>query len=437
MKIIRRILLLLLVFTSISAVKAQFLMDMVDTSKSMGRGMFDLYNRYSNFYISGYIQPQFQLAESKGINSYSGGNFDSLSDNRFSVRRGRIRMDYMRTNEKKMPQVHFVLQYDITERGAFVRDFWGRLFDTKYNLFSFTAGLFARPFGYEVNLGSADRESPERGRMSQSLMKVERDLGAMVSFDPRDKSSKLYFLKIDVGVFNGNGISSVGNGIPVTEYDSQKDIIGRIGMKHRKLLKNLTASGGISGLYGGISGKSNYYYQMDKDANGNNYFRIDSSTTNVRPKQYMGFDFQLKYAHKWGNTEFRVEYWTGQQTGLASSNETPNIIPITPMYTRNFDGAFIYFLQNIINKKHQIGIKYDWYDPNTKVSGSDIGKTGTNLSINDIKYTTFGFGYISYFDPNVKLVLWYDIVTNENTKMAGYTSDLKDNVFTCRLQFRF
>jgi len=34
-------------------------------------------------------------------------------------------------------------------------------------------------------------------------------------------------------------------------------------------------------------------------------------------------------------------------------------------------------------------------------------------------------------------VLWYDLVKNESTALTGYTNDLRDNVFTCRLQFRF
>ena len=82
-------------------------------------------------------------------------------------------------------------------------------------------------------------------------------------------------------------------------------------------------------------------------------------------------------------------------------------------------------------------IKYDWYDPNTKVTGSDIGKAGSNLTAANIKYSTFGFGYIYYITENAKLVLWYDRITNEKTQLAGYAGDVKDDVFTCRLQFRF
>ncbi len=431
----------ILLFLFNKPLKAQFLMEMVDTSTVMGKGIYDMYNRFHYFSISGYIQPQFQLAESKGINSFSGGSFDSMTDNRFTVRRGRIRFDYLRNDQKNYPKVHFVFQYDITERGAFVRDFWGRIYDSKYNLFSFTSGIFARPFGYEINLGSADRESPERGRMSQTLCKVERDLGAMVSFDPKDKKSKLYYLRMDLGVFNGQGISSLGNApaVGVTDYDSYKDIIGRIGFKPYKVIKKLSVSGGISGLHGGLAGTNKATFKMGTDANSNNAFLIDSIQNYAGKKSeriYYGIDLQAKFAHKWGNTEVRFEYWRGTQSATSTSSETPNTLQTNPLYIRNFDGAFIYFLQNIVNKRHQIAIKYDWYDPNTHVEGNQIAN-GLNLTKADIKFTTLGFGYINYFDPNVKLVLWYDLVTNENTKLTSYTGDLKDDVVTVRLQFRF
>ena len=108
-----------------------------------------------------------------------------------------------------------------------------------------------------------------------------------------------------------------------------------------------------------------------------------------------------------------------------------------PYYTRKFNGAFFYLLQNIVNEKHQLVLKYDWYDPNTKVSGNDIGKAGTNINATNIKYNTFGVGYIYYMNESLKLVLYYDKITNEGTLLNGLTADIKDDVFTCRLQFRF
>ena len=64
-----------------------------------------------------------------------------------------------------------------------------------------TAGMFARPFGYEVNLSSTFREAPERGRMSQILMPSERDLGAMITYEPLRRDAKNKIIKIDAGVF--------------------------------------------------------------------------------------------------------------------------------------------------------------------------------------------------------------------------------------------
>ena len=82
-------------------------------------------------------------------------------------------------------------------------------------------------------------------------------------------------------------------------------------------------------------------------------------------------------------------------------------------------------------------LKYDWYDPNTKVSKKEIGETGTNLSVADIKYSTLGVGYAYYFNDHAKVLAYYEFVTNESTLLPGYATDLKDNILTLRLQFRF
>jgi len=82
-------------------------------------------------------------------------------------------------------------------------------------------------------------------------------------------------------------------------------------------------------------------------------------------------------------------------------------------------------------------VKYDWFDPNIKASGSEIGKPGTNLTAADIKFSTLGLGYVYHFNVQTKIIFYYDFVNNEVTNIAGYTKNLKDNIFNCRLQFRF
>ena len=424
---------ILLILIPKQNLQAQFLMDMVDTTNNIGKGLLDIYKNYNHIHIGGYIQPQYQVASLPGTKSYNGGDFSTFSDSRFMIRRGRIRFDYTRYSKTNIPSVQFVYQFDGTERGVFVRDFWGRIFDTKYQLFSVTTVIFARPFGYELNLSSADRESPERGRMSQILMKTERDIGAMVSFEPRKKDNPLHFFKLDAGYFNGPGLTTT------TDYDSFKDFITRASLKLYPISKNVFVSAGLSLLQGGLRQNTKYLYTTN-DVGSGKIYTADSSAANIGShlaRKYRGADVQLKVKEKNGQTELRGEYWFGKQPGSAASSETPAIPLNEPYYLRNFNGAFVYALQSFGKSKNQIGFKADFYDPNKDVKTSEIGAAGTNFSPADIKYTTYSFGYNYYVNENLKLLCWYDLIKNENTQLVGYTSDVKDNILTLRIQYRF
>lgn len=422
----------LILFSLLSAfhARSQFLMEMMDTTKDVGKGLLSIYHKFDRIRISGYMQPQYQVAESKGASTYAGGDFPPQVNNRFMLRRGRIRFEYAHFNEESQPVVQFVFQFDGTERGVFIRDFWGRIFENKWQVFAFSAGMFARPFGYELNLSSSDRESPERGRMSQMLMRTERDLGAMVSFEPRNRKNFLKFIKVDAGFFNGQGLTAT------KDFDSYKDFIARAGVKPFRIASKVFLSAAVSYFNGGMLQNNKFIFQTKQSPI---RFQIDSSITNQgekAPRKYYGADAQLRIRHGWGASELRAEYWSGTQTATESTSETPATLLTEPYYIRQFNGAFFYFLQNIINARHQLGIKYDWYDPNRNVSGSEINAVN-NFTSADIRYATLGFGYIHHFNENLKMAVWYESVTNEKTGLAGYTNDLKDNIFTTRLQFRF
>lgn len=390
-----------------------------------------LAKRFVNLNIGGYMQPQFQVAQSKGASSYEGGNFSEFSNNRFMLRRARLKFDYvLPSKDRDFPKALFTFQFDATERGVFVRDMFLRVYEPKRQNFSLLTGLVARPFGFEVNLSSSYRETPERGRMSQILMPTERDLGVMLMYESQKPNHKSP-LKFDVGLFNGEGLSGT------TDFDSYKDLIGRLTLKPLNLSKAIFISGGLSFLNGGWREATKYKYEMSEQ-NSNKIFAVDSSIANVgdkAPRRYYGADVQLGYKHAWGKTEIRAEYWKGKQPGTASSTTNPGTMPLLPTYIRNFDGAFFYFLQNIINEKWELMAKYDWYDPNSKAEKKEIGTT--NLTSADIKFSTLGLGLTRYFSDNLKLLAYYDIVRNENTLLPGFTSDIKDNVFTLRMQVRF
>lgn len=423
-----------------SAARAQrFLTDMMDTTTNVGRGIFPLYQKYDRLRFGGYMQPQYQFAESKGAKNYSGGDFPTNSNNRFMLRRGRIRVDYAHYNENNQPLAYFAFQFDGTERGVAIRDFWGRFYENRLQAFAVTAGMFARPMGYEANLSSSDREAPERGRMSQILMRTERDIGAMLTFETRKKTSKVRWLKIDLGAFNGQGLAGPN------DYDSHKDVIGRISIKPQTLKKSgIVISGSASGYWGSISSQAPVLYEVDgKGAEA--YMRRDSQQNNIgyaAPRKYMGADFQIKIPNKKGFTEFRAEYIRGQQTSTANTTETPGSYPVNatgvlqPLYVRPFAGAYLHFLQHLGSNRLQAVVKYDWYDPNRSVKGREI-TAAKGFTAADVRFNTLGGGLVYSINVHVKATLWYDWIHNESTDIAGFTEDIKDNIFTCRLQYRF
>jgi hypothetical protein len=417
----------------------RFLMDLVDTTNHMGKGMLSIYERYNRVRISGYIQPQFQYITGKGAETYNGGNFSPMSNNRFMLRRGRLRVDYAHLNKNSDPTSYFVFQFDGTERGVAIRDFWGRFYENKFKIFALTTGMFARPFGHEVNLSSANRETPERGRMSQILMRTERDIGLMLTVTSRQTAEWHQKIKFDLGVFNGQGMSG-----PV-DYDGHKDVITRLSMKPTKLraLGGATLSAAVSGYLGGITSQSNVLFETKLI--GHEYImRRDSSARNLgkkAPRNYAGADFQLAFPNQEGETVLRAEYIKGKQTATFASSESPGVYPVTnnlkdPLYVRNFDGGYFYFLQSLGSIEHMIVLKYDWYDPNTRVTGDEL-IASRGFSKADLRYDTFGMGYVYTPNESLKFLFHYDLVKNEKSALPGFENDVPDDVFTCRVQYNF
>ena len=428
--------LILILITSKSAFSQKYLADF-DTLDFVKDTVRPLVKKFENLKISGYIQPQFQVAQSKGAPSFEGGNFSAFSNNRFMLRRARVKIDYLLPSLNKYPKAQFTFQIDATERGVVVRDMFARIFETKKNFLSVTAGIFARPYGYEVNLSSAYRETPERGRMSQILLPSERDLGMMVSLDPQHVKSQLKHFKFDIGLFNGQGLSGT------TDFDSRKDLISRLTTRPFKI-GALKFSGGLSFLAGGWRNPTKYVYSTNSEGAYPKYV-VDSSLNNLgayNKRNYFGTDIQIVKQYNWGETEIRGEFWQGTQPGTASSSTSVGSSPIengvpAPTYVRKFNGAIFYFLQNIVNRHHQLIIKYDWYDPNINVIEKQIGQSLLGFSAADIKYKTVGVGYAYQLDSHTKLVLYYDAIKNNNTQLNSFLTDAKDNIFTCRLQFQF
>ena len=99
-------------------------------------------------------------------------------------------------------------------------------------------------------------------------------------------------------------------------------------------------------------------------------------------------------------------------------------------------GCYLWLTQQISTSKFTALLAYDIYDPNRKLKESDIGiKPGTTAG--DIKYSTLGYGFTYVLNSRIKITAYNEHVVNDPTALTGYTEDLKDDVFTARLQYRW
>ncbi|MDL2222803.1 hypothetical protein LJB98_01730 [Bacteroidales bacterium OttesenSCG-928-M11] len=370
--------------------------------------------------ISGYIQGQYQWGQEGASLKVGSANEDlEKSFNRIGIRRGRIKFTY----EEGIASG--VFQLDITEKGLGIKDASLSIKDPWLKTNSLKAGVFDRPFGNEISYSSSRRESPERSTIFQTLFPEERDLGAMITLQSGNKSL-LNFLKLETGLFAGNGIKQ--------ETDNQKDFIGHLSAN--KKWSNLQLSGGVSYYNGGVYQGTENVYEMKE-----NGFVLNSDPDNkgkFAKREYFGLDVQVGIKSILGTTQLRGEYLLGKQPGTSSGSKSPNVsaLPSSDTYLRKFGGGYVILVQDLGRSPLAAVLKYDWYDPNTEVSKDDIGLNNTGKG--DIAKDTFGFGMLWSINTNLRLQAYYEINKNEKTEnLNAYKKDRKDNVFTLRMQYKF
>lgn len=367
--------------------------------------------------ITGYIQAQYQKAEEKGIESFSGDNFDKGIDQRFSIRRGRLKTAYT----GKGSEIAF--QLDLNEKGVGLKEAYIKFSDPWFKVASIQGGIYNRHFGFEIPFSSSVMEAPERSRVIQTIFPGETDLGfSLILQGPKNHFTKK--LKLETGFFSGSNNK--------VDFDNYKDFIGRVSFKDTYLGESLSVGIGASYYNGGMANQSTEYYQWE-----NNTFAVfNTDTLSSMKREYYGVDAQLSFETPVGLTTIRGEIVAGQQAGLTKNTKTPLTVPSGATYLRDFQGGYVYFVQGIAKSKHNLVLKYDWYDPNTHVASKDVvASSGATKA--DIAYSTLGFGWYYNWDSNIRFTAYYDIVRNEKTLIRDYTEDNNDNVLTLRILYKF
>lgn len=431
--------------------------------------------------ISGYLQAQYRSAMdgeaaqtdtndvytgvyNYAVGNYAGGTFAGNTDGLFQVRRGRFKLNY---NTK---YTDYVVQLDVTQSGVGVKDAYLSLTEPWLAVFKAKMGVFDRPFGFEISYSSSSRESPERSRLFQTLFPGERDLGAQLEAALPEKYGPLSWLNFKGGLFTGNGIA--------VESDQNLDLMGRLGISIPLTDLNLAIDGGVSAYIGSVSCTDTSWVSFDTTVSPKKVFKRgkvyemnadkkqfvqDTSKSQLLKdfdRKYTGMDLQV-YSDVLSSLlpvsaglSVRGEYIFGLQPGTSSSSSFYNAAKgASALYLRDFSGYYLTYVQNIGNSIQTV-VKYDLYDPNTGIEAGDIDSAGIKkgkLSPADLAYTTLGLGLIYHWDENLKFVLYLDKVGNETLEasevkklplsdqnsLRWYTEDLKDDVLTFRVQYKF
>lgn len=398
--------------------------------------------------VSGYMQAQWQYFYNPGVQP----------NNFISLRRARLKFTY-----EAADGVKFLLQPDFLPGSITLREAYVVLNDRWTKSFSLWAGKFNRP-NYEVEYSSSQLENLERSLVIRTLYPGEYALGAKLEYKP-----SMIPIHIQLALLNGNDGLTINNSAGVNlnsnenkDIDNYKDIMVRA-TYNLKLGSFGGLDFGAHGYFGSL--KSNAVNTLSSD-----YTTLKSVNIGDAVKRnWVGGEFQL-FVDVLGGMSLKGEYIAGKNATIGyapvAAAGTTAAVPGVANFQNNFAGYYLYFIKNL-GKKNQFSFRYDYYDPNTDISGKDVTITkftapdATTLKNkasgkSDLATSTFGFALHHYFDDNLRISLDYDIVQNEKVSAAGlltedytkangtkvpggldYSKVVNNNVLTLRIQAKF
>ena len=348
--------------------------------------------------VSGYVQAQWENYGKDLVKTN-----DPTSS--FYIRRARLKFTY-----EALDGVKFVIQPDFSTGNLSLKDAYAVVNIPKLKNLTLWAGQFNRP-DYEVEYSSSQREVLERSRIIRAIYPGEREIGVKLEYI----GSKIP-LKFQLMAMNGNF-----TGAQAKDYDSRKDIMGRLVYSIKLPAAGIGIDLGPNYYYGGNRAKTNPYILSSDGV-------PDSiNVGDYLDKKWIGSEIQI-FADILGGLAIKGEYFTGVNSTASTIASTATIAQkkADPNKLRNFSGYYIYFIKNI-GSKNQFVAKYDYYDPNTKLLGDPAN--------NDLFYKTLTLAWQYYLNDNIRLSLNYEMPKNETN--STNTKDLKDNTLGVRIQAKF
>jgi phosphate-selective porin len=352
--------------------------------------------------VSGYIQSQFELYDKDRVPTNEPAN-------NFYIRRARIKFTY-----EALDGIKFILQPDFSTGNLVLKDAYAVVNIPKLKDWTLWAGQFNRP-DYEVEYSSSQREVLERSRVIRAIYPGEREIGVKLEY----VGSKIP-MKLQLMALNGNF-----TGAQAKDVDSKKDLMGRLVYSIKLSGAGIGIDLGPNFYYGGNRGKTNRYILNTNGV-------ADSiNVGDYLDKKWVGGEIQI-FADLLGGMAIKGEYVAGINSTVSTIASTATMAQkkADPNKLKNFSGYYLYFIKNI-GPKNQFVLKYDYYDPNTKLAG-DAAKS-------DVYFKTLTLAWQYYLNDFIRISVNYEMPKYEvnATRPKDYKDVTYGNTLGVRIQAKF
>jgi hypothetical protein len=382
--------------------------------------------------LGGFLQADvpFRQASEDEINGTTG---DLLNQNRFYLRRARVRLSLIRTYLEGAFELDGNTVSGPTARAI------GAEASVKLPgdagappLLMATIGLFKTPFGFEIGESDRDRLFMERSTAEQALFPGEYDGGARLSGGWR-------FLRYALGVMNGEPIGE--RTFPGRDPNKAKDLVGRLGVDI-PIIEGATIRGGFSALSGhgfhkGTPATKDVIQWRDLNSNrvidpGELMVVAGAAPTPSFNFDRSAFGGDLGVSVGWRQifrTTVYGEFYLAQNLDRAVLPYEPSAPGAASVRELGYYAA----LTQGIGSHLVLGVRYDHYNPDRDATETRVGKLVTR----DRSLDTLALA-AALVVPYGRLMLEYDRNRNHQGRdLVGRPTNLEDDAFIVRGQVNF
>jgi hypothetical protein len=378
--------------------------------------------------LGGYLQAQYESHQDSQDQLAQGGA--PLNQDRFSIRRARVNV----TGEWQYAA--FALELDANTTSGPQVDLRKAEASLQYRpdrrrppIVMATVGLFDIPFGYELVESPRTRFFMERSALSRAFFPGEPDLGFRLA-------GALGFFRWTISAQNGEPIGEKSNFV-MQDPNKGKDVVFRIGIDTHPL-EDLHVAADVSSLRGqgfhpGTDATSSTIQWKDLNEDGviQPYELIAAPGAAATPSSNfdrwaVGADARIHYRSPIGVTKLYGEFVLGSNMdrGLYVADPT-----LTQQDQREM-GFYVALIQQI-TKWGEVGLRYDYYDPNFDA----FDKRQAKLLPFTEAITTWSPMAALVLPDRARLIIQYDAIKNAFARTnVGVPTSLKDDIFTLRLQ---